>query len=544
MVLFLLLFFFFLSVFTNRVFQQTLGKFLASRLNRPQPPILEPSAGTGNLIEAFCKAHSYNRWSSGFSEKDFHCVEIDAERAAVLKGKELNVVWDDFLTFNPLMPYQTIIMNPPFHDGAKHFLKAWNILADSGQIACLLNAETIKNPYTDERKNLIQQLENAKEYSVDYYQEAFEGIDVEVALIYAKKKPAAIKSVTFENFKKSVVAERQQTDPQALSRYGEIDALIDNYNAEVKTALNLYDEICNYNQVSIHSDYNEVFKIEVKGHGKGHVGIVKAINYNYWYKLLYSKELSRLLTADAQREYSSKLREMEEFEFNERNILQLKADLTKNLFGTIDAAIMKVWDNFTSRFHWREGSPNIHYYNGWKTNKAFKCNKKVIIPLYAFDHIGNRIDLFRVSEELADIEKAMNYLDCGRTESHDMATVIQQAKEQGTTRNIDTRFFKVDIFKKNTCHLTFKDEALLKKFNLYCGRKLRWLPDDYGYKPYEALDDEERAVADSFEGRDSYEHTFNNRSFFLQTNNNLLLLTSGVSIHAPRTGCDSRQSVL
>lgn len=110
---------------------------------------------------------------------------------------------------------------------------------------------------------------------------------------------------------------------------------------------------------------------------------------------------------------------MEEYEFNERNILQLKADLTKNLLGSIDVAIMKVWDNFTHRFNYTDYSKNIHYYNGWKTNKAFKCNRKVIIPLYAFDHIFGKIDVNRVCEELADIEKAMNYIDCGRTEGCD-----------------------------------------------------------------------------------------------------------------------------
>lgn len=48
----------------------------------------------------------------------------------------------------------------------------------------------------------------------------------------------------------------------------------------------------------------------------------------------------------------------------------------------------------------------------------------------------------------------------------------------------------------------------------------------YGYKPYESLDAEERAVADSFEERDSYEETFQNRNFYLQ-NNLPLMLTAG-----------------
>ena len=487
---------------------ESLGIKLAQLIKYPQPPILEPSAGTGDLIQAFGKAHNsrYRAWN--YSVGDLHCVELNPERAATLKGEGFKVVWDDFLTFNPLMPYQTIIMNPPFHDGAKHLLKALAILADGGEIACILNAETIRNPYTNERKALIQQLEDAENYQVEYVQSAFDDTDVEVALVYVKKKAAEIKSVTFENFKKSVVAEREQIDSQALSRYGEIDALIDRYRAEVKTALCLYDEIENYNSLCCHTDYNEIFKIEVKGHGKGHIGIVKAINYNYWYRLLYSEEVERLLTGAARNQYSSKLREMEDYEFNERNILQLKADLAKNLFGTIDVAIMKVWDNFTRRFSWNaEYSKNIHYYNGWKTNNAFKCNKKVIIPLYAFDNIWGRLAV--------------------STPNISRSTFLQTAREQGQTRGIDTKYFKVDIYKKNTAHLTFKDDNLLKKFNLYCGRKLNWLPDDYGYKPYEALSDEERAVADSFEGRDSYRKTYNNRSFFLQSDSNLLLLASG-----------------
>ncbi|MBR6901368.1 MAG: DUF4942 domain-containing protein, partial [Synergistaceae bacterium] len=40
------------------------------------------------------------------------------------------------------------------------------------------------------------------------------------------------------------------------------------------------------------------------------------------------------------------------------------------------------------------------------------------------------------------------------------------------------------LYKKGTCHLKFKDMDLLKKFNIYCGKKSNMLPDDYGYAPY------------------------------------------------------------
>ena len=94
--------------------------------------------------------------------------------------------------------------------------------------------------------------------------------------------------------------------------------------------------------------------------------------------------------------------------------------------------------------------------------------------------------------------------------------------------DLDTKYFTVTLYKKGTCHLTFKDLNLLKKFNLYCGKRFNWLPDGYGTKPYEDLSDAEKAIADSFEGRESYEETFKNQEFYLPTNqNSLLMLTAG-----------------
>ena len=501
----------------------TLGEKLAKMIRVAEPPILEPSAGTGNLIEAFIEAHRYGRWEPRYSEKDFHCIELNPERAAALKGKECRVVWDNFLTFNPLTPYQTIIMNPPFHEGAKHLQKALNLLADGGEIACILNAETIRNPYSNERKALIDELEAQEVYEVEFAKSAFEDTDVEVALIHVKKKSSPLKCITFENFKKSIVAERENSDPQSLIRHGEVNALIDNYRAEVKAALYLFDEIQAFKKLAPDST---VFKIDVSG-GNTRANVVRAVNGIYWSKLLYSSELDRLLTADARNAYANRFREMANYEFNERNILQLKADLVSNLFENVDAAIMKVWENFTSRFSWTDYSKNIHYYNGWRTNKAFKCNKKVIIPLYAFDRVDNTFSTYHIRDALADIEKAMNYLDSGRTDGTNMTEILRAAQAQNCNRNIDTKFFTVDLYKKGTCHLTFKDAALLKKFNLYCGRRKKWLPDDYGCKPYGGLSQEEKEIVDSFEGRDSYEDTRRNSQFYLPTGNLPMLAAAG-----------------
>ena len=50
-------------------------------------------------------------------------------------------------------------MNPPFSNGDKHLLKALQMQEKGGNIVCLLNAETLRNPYTESRKELIRQLD-------------------------------------------------------------------------------------------------------------------------------------------------------------------------------------------------------------------------------------------------------------------------------------------------------------------------------------------------------------------------------------------------
>ena len=59
-------------------------------------------------------------------------------------------------------------------------------MKDGGKIACILNAETIRNPYTNERKELLQKLD-ALDAKITYKQNAFQNAarrsGVEIALV-------------------------------------------------------------------------------------------------------------------------------------------------------------------------------------------------------------------------------------------------------------------------------------------------------------------------------------------------------------------------
>ena len=146
--------------------------------------VLEPSAGEGHLIDAAPR----DRWDSRRINID--AIELEAARHPVLKEKA-SVVGFDFLKFEAGAIYSHIIMNPPFAEGAKHVLKAWDILFD-GEIVAIVNAETIRNPFSKERQMLARLIEQHGE--VEFIPDAFKGegvereAEVEVALVYLRKQ--------------------------------------------------------------------------------------------------------------------------------------------------------------------------------------------------------------------------------------------------------------------------------------------------------------------------------------------------------------------
>ena len=140
--------------------------------------VLEPSAGKGDIvnevIEKLKYAHSY--YYNKSAVWDIDTIEIDENLQHVLKGKGYRTVHNDFLTYNSFKRYDLIIMNPPFSTGDKHLLKAIEMQESGGQIVCLLNAETFRNPYNNTRKDLVRKLEDHNA-EIEYVQNAF--IDAE-----------------------------------------------------------------------------------------------------------------------------------------------------------------------------------------------------------------------------------------------------------------------------------------------------------------------------------------------------------------------------
>lgn len=510
--------------------------------------VLEPSAGKGDLVKALEEKNKMGH------TLDIDCIELDEDLRSVLKGRGYRVVSDDFLTYSTYKEYDLILMNPPFEHGDLHLLKALELQArNGGAVIALLNAESLKNLCTNTRTVLSQRLE---EYGADisYFSDEFLSAErktaVEVALIKVKLPQVKQKSFILDKLEKAAVCEDTRMESEyALCENDFIKSVIAQYNMEVSAGVSLIKEYYAMapkilRQFRKNEDTGEVEQSgscilsltvgESYGYSRKDPASVneyiREVRGKYWEALFNNPKFVGRLTENLRSEYTKRIEKLKDYEFNLNNILDIRIDMQKNLVGGIEDTIIALFEELSHKYSWYdETSKNIHYFNGWKTNQSWIINKKVIIPLraygsYTFNKDDYRPNDYDVKKKLQDIEKCLNYLDGGKAQSVSMDDMLERARKLGITKNIHLKHFDVTFFKKGTCHITFRDEELLKKFNIFGAQHKGWLPPSYAKKKYKDMTPEEKEVIDSFEGELSYNRVFANPQNYLFDASNIMMI--------------------
>ena len=514
--------------------------------------ILEPSAGKGNIVEAIKKKEKFYSSTYNKVNYDIDCIEADQNLQSILKGKNFRVVYNDFLTYDTMKEYDIIIMNPPFSNGCKHLLKALEMQQrNGGAIVCLLNAETLKNPCTNERLDLQRKLTeyNAKvEFIQDAFMDAERKTAVEIALIKVQLPEVQRQSFILDGLQKAQQQKEIETETESTQLIDSdfFKAIVNQYTLEVEAGIKLIKEYYAMKPFIL-SEFGKdketgetiqqggcILQMDIIGNRDKYNNklsineYIREVRGKYWKALFENKKFIGQLTNNLQRDFYNKVEELKDYDFSLYNIYQLKIDMQKKVIKGIEDTIMELFEEFSNKYHWYdETSGNIHYYNGWKTNKAWIINKKVIIPLKAYDdYYTNRFrpTHYDIMRKLQDIEKCFNYLDGGLTEAVDLEESLKFAEEYGETKNIQLKYFTVTFYKKGTCHIVFNDDELLKKFNIFGSQHKGWLPPSYGKKSYKDMTTEEKAVVNEFEGEKEYSKVMSNRKYYLFDGNNLNLL--------------------
>ena len=225
------------------------------------------------------------------------------------------------------------------------------------------------------------------------------------------------------------------------------------------------------------------------------------------------------MTSNLRKAYREKVNELADYDFSYYNVKSIQEQMARNLVRGVEECIVKLFDELSYQYAYSdELSKNIHYYNGWKTNKAWIINRKVVLPfMRAWNNLYNcyRPTDFGIQQKLADIEKALNYLAGDQTGTNLLFRRLDEAEKTGQTKKIQLKYFTVTFYKKGTCHIEFQDLDLLKKLNIIGSQQKGWLPPSYGKKQYADMEPEEQKVVDEFEGQKSYQQTMNRADYFI-----------------------------
>jgi hypothetical protein len=391
-------------------------------------------------------------------------------------------------------------MNPPFANGDAHLLKAWEIL-DEGDIACLLNIETIRNPHTERRQLLRKILKDHGGKVINLgpaFRNAERKTDVHIALVRLHKD---VNKSRF-NFSFQKLTSEQHGDLNEQTARNEIATrdIIGNMMIHFQKAKDSYleflkaTEAVKYYTQGFTGEYCNMWKLLQQEsrdtNAQKYNGFCDQIRENIWMDVLHKLNVEKYMTHRVREDFMAFAKSQGLMDFTKENVQALIDLVFDNRETILQRAIEEVFDLFTKYY-----KENRVFVEGWKTNDKWKAARKIILPCWVKMSWEPKDRLkwgaeYQVNHnyqsEYSDVDKVMCYLS---GTSYESCRTIYSALEwefrrigkvyKGpATGKTESQFFKCTFYMKGTLHLEFKSEKLWEEFNLRACAGKNWLPDE------------------------------------------------------------------
>ena len=452
--------------------------------------ILEPSAGKGDILKYLMeKDNEY--YGTRYNRTRFLACEIEPDLRSILSSMEnVDLVGADFLNdFLPIFP-NAIIMNPPFDMGAKHFLRAYEMLSD-GCMVCLLNAATVDNPNTFEKKKLLEIVEQQKGEIVrlgNCFAGSERHTNVEVVMVALKKEEE--RSFDFEdNFENENYEERHEFDN--CTNQIEFSNLFSQREALYKSAIDSF-----ITAKKAFEDFKS--KLAKVAYDKDHLSdldqtlerMIDKLNHSSWQKILDESKFDQYLSTSVKKNFLEHgFKRQQKIAFNQNNMWELFSVLIQNQSDIMNSCIVEVFDYLT-KYH----EDNREHIEGWKTNDYYQVKSKFILPhLVKYeDYFGWGMGYNDHRSSYTDIDKILAYLTGQKIENiitirQGLKDTFAEIKKTGVkTKHSESTFFTLMFHKKGTVHFTWKDESLRQYFNIRAS-ELKGFPLPKGKTNYQDM---------------------------------------------------------
>lgn len=416
--------------------------------------VLEPSAGKGNIVE----------WLHANGAASVLACESNSDLAEIVKTKADKFIKSDFLKVKAeeISHIQMIVMNPPFSQGAKHLLHAWEVAPGGCEIISLLNAETLdKYDYSRERRELSTLIDGYGQ-SIDLggvFSDAERKTNVGVALVKLFKPAEG--AGEFDGFFMYEDAEPQGT---GIMEFNAVRDVVQRYVYSVKK----FDEIMVLaEQMSV---LNKPFNIGGIKCEIGHKDDVvdresykKELQKKAWQYLFNTMNLNKFVTSGVMRDINKFVENQTKVPFTMKNVYRMFEIIVGTREETFNRSLVEAIDKFTEYTH-----DNRYNVEGWKTNAGHLLNMKIIVPyMVEKKYSGGYLGL-KYSSNVDKIQDLVKVLCAIEGENFDKIPnlwtyCMDLNMEPGTW--YEWGFFQIKGFIKGTMHLKFKDEKVWGRLN-------------------------------------------------------------------------------
>lgn len=413
--------------------------------------VVEPSAGSGNLVQACLERGA----------AEVLMVEPEPKLRAILAGipADCRLIGNDWLTVTAeqISHADLVVMNPPFSADERHILHAWAIAPAGCEIVSLCNASIIGASRWSSRRNqelctLIEQYGDSENLGPVFASGAERTTGTEIGLVRLTKPGARAGVDEFDGF--FLGPDEIEAELHGLIRYRRSRDLVNRY----VEACRIFDEQLAAGvrlQAAVGGIHrgDTALQVTLEGCPATRNRFRKELQKSFWKSVLDEMLPQAMATSQLQGDINRFVEQQTRVPFTERNIYRMLQIIAGTQEQRIDRAVEAVFDTLTK--HTKE---NRWHVEGWATNQQYLFGEKFIIPyLVELNWSGGGVSARYgpALESIRDLIKALCFIT-GR----DYAEM--QDPDGGLTRIPpgewrDWGFFQFKAYKKGTGHFRFKN---------------------------------------------------------------------------------------
>lgn len=455
--------------------------------------VLEPSAGSGNIAEALRKADA----------REVLTCERDENLQSVLRGKGFRLISSDFLTVTAeqISHVNMIMMNPPFSEGCRHILHAYDIAPAGCVIVSLVNTSNLESQYNTNYKRL-QELVKLQGYSEDlgspFAEDAERATRCRVSLVKLWKQGEG--AAEFAGYFDAIdMDETGDGQTAGLMQYNVIRDMVNRYTQAVKLFDGVMEATEQINRAATFVDYdvitdkdgnqkavkNEYGALPIRFKAVTGRDTVTEINHQtyrrelqkYYWRIIFRKmNMEKYATRELREQINRFIEQRQSVPFTVSNVYRVIETVVKTNGQRMVNALCEAFDTICSL-----SAENSTAGETWKTNSNYMVNRRFICD-YITDYDSRwsslcervGISVGGKASKIDDVTKALCYMTGTEWESIGWLSSHVSKLRPHWGEWFEWGFFRCRGYKKGTMHFEFIDENVWYRFNQEVAQRRGW----------------------------------------------------------------------